>query len=955
MQERIYVALDLETTGLDANRDRIIEIGAVRFQGNQILDTFVTFINPERAIPLRIQQITGIRDRDVAKAPTIEQIIPELLAFVAQDVTALVAHNAGFDMGFLQANGVEFHRPALDTFELASILLPGRSSYSLGALCADQAIVLDEAHRALDDARATAQLFMRLADRLQDIPAATLSAIVEAGQSAGRVTNWPPYLLFEDAYRRAVMSTGGITPSPSHMPPTLPSPISEPPVDPGITLPDRSSAQLIDAAFAADGPLAQLLHARSEAARGGYEVRPGQIEMAQRVQQAFTQGEHLLVEAGTGTGKSLAYLLPAALYSMTTNQRVLVATNTIALQDQLLAKEAPTAAALANTLLNLPPADGLRAILFKGRANYLCQRRLEQWRRGRLLSPVELKVLAKVLVWLPTTQTGDVEELFLPSPVEQDIWRHIASDSATCSEERCARWRNADAPGDFYFQARRKAESAHILIVNHALLLADLANDGQILPAFKHLIVDEAHHLEQAATDQLTYQIAWELIDQLLDKLVFQNPLVTQIVQTAGTSTDPEYASEWLQLSARVMQTRNGLNEFAQRLRNFAFNQDGVRADAGYTQRVHLNSAVRSQPRWSQLEVEWENVSSRFKKLLRDLHGQIDKLLGANWPRREPHGSLLGELSGIHSQLRDVRRQVDEIILSGLGEKGGIVSWMEIDERGEKVSLFAAPISVSHLLEESFVRQKQTAIFTGATLRTGADFEYIRERLGLWDVPAINVRSPFDYAQSTLLYMPSDLPEPNHPHYQRAVEQAIIAAATATEGRTLALFTSYAQLRTTADAIRAPLDRLGITVLQHGVSSRRRLLREYRATEKAVLLGTRTFWEGIDLPGDELLSLLIVRLPFAPPGDPLVAARCAELDNAFMEYTLPDAILRFRQGFGRLIRRADDRGVVVLLDSRVWQKRYGQSFLDALPRCTEKRAPLSNLREEIELWMMGAQ
>ncbi|MCB0080389.1 MAG: hypothetical protein KDE47_05645, partial [Caldilineaceae bacterium] len=211
------------------------------------------------------------------------------------------------------------------------------------------------------------------------------------------------------------------------------------------------------------------------------------------------------------------------------------------------------------------------------------------------------------------------------------------------------------------------------------------------------------------------------------------------------------------------------------------------------------------------------------------------------------------------------------------------------------------------------------------------------------------------YEKNTLLYMPSDLPEPNHPHYQRAVEQAIIATATATEGRTMALFTSYAQLRTTADAIRAPLDRRGITVLQHGVSSRRRLLREYRATEKAVLLGTRTFWEGIDLPGDELLSLLIVRLPFAPPGDPLVAARCAELDNAFNEYTLPDAILRFRQGFGRLIRRTDDRGVVVLLDSRIWQKRYGQSFLDAIPRCTEKRAPLSNLREEIELWMMGAE
>ncbi|MEZ4657962.1 MAG: exonuclease domain-containing protein [Caldilineaceae bacterium] len=686
MQERIYVALDLETTGLDANRDRIIEVGAVRFQGSQILDTFVTFINPQRAIPLRIQQITGIRDKDVANAPTIEEIIPELLAFVSQDVTALVAHNAGFDVGFLQANGVEFHRPALDTFELASILLPGRSSYSLGALCADEAITLDDAHRALDDARATALLFMRLADRLADLPAATLTAIVEAGQSGGRVTNWPPYLLFEDACRRAAMFTGELSAHPPHRPWTPPIPLSEPPTGRGITLPDRPPAELIDAAFAPDGPLARLMQTSDDAGHGSYEVRPGQITMAQHVQQAFAQGEHLLVEAGTGTGKSLAYLLPAALYGMISGQRVVAATNTIALQDQLLAKEAPMAAALTSQLLNLPPAHGLRTMLIKGRANYLCLRRLEQWRRGRLLAPVELKVLAKVLVWLPTTVTGDVEDLFLPSPAEQEIWRRIASDSATCTEERCAQWRTDNAPGDFYFQARRHAESAHILVVNHALLLADLASDGQILPPFKHLIVDEAHHLEQAATDQLTYQITWEAVDQLLDKLVFQNPLVAQVVQAGGASLDADFSSAWLQLSARVAQSRSGLAEFAQRLRNFAFNQDDIRTDAGYAQRIHLNTAVRTQPRWSQLEVEWENVSSRLKKLLRDLHSQIEQLQAANWARREPHGSLLGELSGIHSQLRDVRRQVDEIILSGLGEKGGIVSWMEIDERGEKVS-----------------------------------------------------------------------------------------------------------------------------------------------------------------------------------------------------------------------------------------------------------------------------
>jgi DNA polymerase-3 subunit epsilon/ATP-dependent DNA helicase DinG len=299
--------------------------------------------------------------------------------------------------------------------------------------------------------------------------------------------------------------------------------------------------------------------------------------------------------------------------------------------------------------------------------------------------------------------------------------------------------------------------------------------------------------------------------------------------------------------------------------------------------------------------------------------------------------------------------QINTILQQPSGTQAGLVTWLELNDAGNAVALASAPLDVNEILEKELLQEQRSAIFTGATLRTGSGFSFIRDRLGLWDVPAVTVESPFDYKSSTLLYLPDHLPAPNHPHYQQAVEQAIIEAAQATGGRTLALFTSYAQLRATADAIRAPLDRLGITVLQHGTSSRNRLLREYREAEKAVLLGTRSFWEGIDLPGDELSCLLIVRLPFAVPSDPLVAARAADLEDPFTDYTLPDAILRFRQGFGRLIRRATDRGVVVVLDNRLWQKEYGRAFLDSLPTCTVRHAPLSNLGEEISQWLDGRQ
>ncbi len=235
--------------------------------------------------------------------------------------------------------------------------------------------------------------------------------------------------------------------------------------------------------------------------------------------------------------------------------------------------------------------------------------------------------------------------------------------------------------------------------------------------------------------------------------------------------------------------------------------------------------------------------------------------------------------------------------------------------------------------------------------RSGAGFHFIRERLGLWDVPAAVVESPFDYQQCALIYMPSDLVQPAHPGWQAGVERAIIDAADGCDGRTLVLFTSNAHLRWSADAVRAPLERLGVTVLQQGMGGRQKILRDFRRQQRAVLLGTRTFWEGVDLPGDELRCLIICRLPFAVPNDPLIAARSREFEDAFQEYMLPDAVLRFRQGFGRLIRRASDRGVVVLLDSRVWRKEYGQVFLDALPACTMKHAPLSLLGEEVRKWL----
>ena len=385
---------------------------------------------------------------------------------------------------------------------------------------------------------------------------------------------------------------------------------------------------------------------------------------------------------------------------------------------------------------------------------------------------------------------------------------------------------------------------------------------------------------------------------------------------------------------------------------NFALAQDEIREDFQYAQRLSLDQRVRSRPAWSEIEINWNQTGQSFNAVVQQLAALANYLDQKQWRQISSLSVYLADIQDIHQLLAELAKWLNDIIFHAPPtQQSDVITWLEVAEAQAEVTLVAAPLFVNDTIEKELVHRKRSAIFTGATLRTGAGFTFIRDRLGLWDVTASTVDSPFDYRTSTLLYLPSDLPEPNQSYYQQAVEQAIVKAATASVGSTLALFTSYAQLRVTADAIRAPLDRIGITVLQHGASSRQRLLREYRQTEKAVLLGTRSFWEGIDLPGDELRCLLIVRLPFAVPSDPLVAARSAELEDPFRDYTLPDAILRFRQGFGRLIRRASDRGVVVILDSRVWRKDYGRAFLESLPPCTIRHAPLTNLGTEVERWL----
>lgn len=960
-----YVALDLETTGLDPKTDAIIEIGCARLRDGEIVDQWSTLVNPGRKLSFAITQLTGIADRDLIGQPALREVIDPLRRFVGS--VPIVAHNASFDLGFLRTHGLSFANPILDTFEIASIVLPGRSSYSLGALAAEFGAGQASAHRALDDARATALLLAALHEQAARLPLATL---IEINRLASQ-TNWSlrPFFagaekeatrtVFLKAYERKALEAGGLEPLLS--PEARRSPRFEPPLTP-VEQPAPIDVDLLAAFLEPDGPLAQALP--------GYEHREPQVEMLAAVGDAFNNGDHLLIEAGTGTGKSLAYLLPAIAWSIQNHSRVVVSTNTINLQDQLFTKDVPDLLAVFQGLRDQPAdgdsrfqqfarqASGLRVALVKGRSNYLCPRRLDAMRSRADLSDDELRVLARVLVWLAQTTTGDRAEIFLWGGREEAIWARLATESGSCTAERCE---TSQGGRCFFYRNRRQADSAHLLIANHALLLSDVAAGNRVLPEYRHLIVDEAHHLEDATTRQLGYSATQPMLERMLSDVYPEGG-----DGHGGMLYDVRRRTEKVGLSPSIKQTLDRQILLAQRgaehvrdlLRQF-FNvlAEFLSADQAavgpYGLRVRLERKVRSQPGYAQVEIAWDTVSGPLYDL-----SQALAVLGQGLSELNESGvpgldDLTADVASLATQFTEAYTQMHAAI-SQPDENG--IYWAEVNGEERSVSLHMAPLHVGPLVEQHLFMAKDTVVLTSATLRTAGSYSYIQERLHAREARTNAVSSPFDYRASTLVFVPTDISDPNGPAFQRQVEEAIRLLALALQGRTMALFTANQQLRQTAEALGPGLAAAGITVFQQGSGgSRRQLLENFRTAPRSVLLGTRSFWEGVDVVGAALSGLVLVRLPFAVPNDPVVAARAETFDDAFYQYSVPDAILRFRQGFGRLIRSRQDRGVCVILDNRVITKRYGQLFLESLPDCTVQKAPLGSLAGAAKGWLENSR
>ncbi|GKV67973.1 putative ATP-dependent helicase DinG [Sporosarcina sp. NCCP-2716] len=919
MEKLKFAVVDLETTGHSPEKgDRIIQIAIMFIENGELVKEYVRFVNPGQPIPVFIQELTGISEQDVASAPEFGEIALE----VSEMLTGWVftAHNTQFDLPFLQK---EFARCAvplwqgrqIDTVELAKIVFPSAVSYRLKELTEELSIPLPSAHRADDDAKAAAYLLLRCIEKVEQLPERTISLLHKRSFTLKSDIS----VLFHLALNGRRSRTAD-----DHLPRFRGIPYRRAGL---LVRPENRHPAFPDSREAKDSLL------RSTYA--SYETRASQLEFMDTAWDSLQRGTEVMVEVPTGMGKTISYLLPAAVHAIQQSRPVIVSTYTNHLADKIIGEEASAVA----SALSMP----VHAVVLKGRSHYISLGKFAELLLSGESSYDNVFTEMQLLVWLTETATGDLNELNLSGGGMLYIDR---------VRKRSSKLQEDEMDADYHRLALQNCRNADLVITNHSLLLSDGDTRDRMIEDASGLIVDEAHQLIHAA-----YKT---------NEVIFSFTNWKYVMGQISSEAEDQISSRLESLLVRKKMYRSRKKEALVR----AFDSFLKAFDDSVRELVGPESIRRGHVKGSRLHIELDQIPAD-RDILTEADAALGRLIGC---MEEYAGALVLETDSLspkeHAVLAEWQYWTDELrmkrgewveLFLEEGEDGTV--WMEQDERSIPGSLqvIKSPYDSARVIRKAlspFFEAGQGVVWTSGTMTVKSDERFVARQLGAQaDVPVKKLLAPAHFYKGAQLFIVEDMPDiqqVSQAEYVEEVAEAVVQTVMVTGGRLFVLFTSQDMLKHTYDLIYDSGLLEEYALIAQGISSgsRYRLLKSFRQYGKAVLFGTNSFWEGVDVPGNDLSAIIIVRLPFSSPSEPIFKAKTAQLNkhgqNAFSGYALPEAILRLRQGFGRLIRSSEDTGFFIILDRRIETKSYGKKFLEALPDVPVKKVSLARMVDELD-------
>jgi len=919
-----WVAFDVETTGLHSETDEIIEIGLVKVHNGEIIDTMEQIFDPGIDIPEFITNLTGITNQDCSGKPLLKECLSDIVDFI--DGNFIIAHNADFDMSFLNSAIEKYtsekdkfsQDKIIDTLDLSRFLLYNIHNHKLNTLTDYFNIDTGSPHRALADAKACGLIFIRLVELCLELD----KDIIKMCCNLLKYTNLGIEVFFNKLYFYFQHSAADRKIMIKEEQDNIIGIPGEKTEQEKI---NKISANELESFFGSERYLSEYLQ--------NYEYRKQQYEMADSVRKIFNQNGFLLAEAGTGIGKSMAYLIPAVLWTKkNTQSKVVISTNTKNLQDQLFTRELP--------VLHKMPSLQFLAILLKGRGNYLCQRAWEDLiGHPEKLSRREKVQALPLVIWSYTTLTGDIEENSgFSRKRNRTIWKYLNCERSNCNGRNCPFESTC-----FLNRVRKLAPFADIIVVNHSLLFSDISAGNTILKSYDSLIIDEAHNIETSATRSFKLELnIWKFHEVLktiyqesphnIGILYFIQKNVKYVIKhNKDQSTLENITSGLIQ---KVQDLREDSQQFFKKLKEKHVNLFISE------QRYHQVRFKAKQKLFGDLEQDGEKLVTDLRQLYKDFSHLIDMLADMAPESEKEYYRWLREIESIIIQIESLERLMDHFIHCDYTENI-IWSVMIKSKNTRELSIYSVPLDISSILETGLFSHLDRGVLTSATLRVNNSFDYFIKRIGLAELNPERIHaeffgSPFNYSEQSMFIIPSYFADPRENNFIKDISNLLLNTLENNSFGTMVLFTSYKMLKKVYFSILPVLNSRDILLLGQGIDGpRTTLLKTFKENKNSILFGTNSFWEGVDIPGSALEMLIITKIPFQVPTEPVFQARMEKVDNdsgnGFINYAVPEAVIRLRQGIGRLIRSTGDRGVVLLLDQRLIKTRYGDYFTKSFP------------------------